>query len=126
MPYAPLKPCAQPGCPALTATGRCPDHARLRHQRYDKNQRDQAAKKFYNSDLWHTTRAAKMQRCPLCETCKAAGLIIAADMVHHLDGDIYNLEFDNLQSLCLSCHSKTETKARGGFKPKPKSEGGEG
>jgi len=43
--------------------------------------------------------------------------VTGADLVHHIDGDRWNLAAENLMSLCNSCHSRLETEQRGGFRP---------
>jgi hypothetical protein len=44
-----------------------------------------------------------------CENCKLSEWLgqRAVLEVHHLDGDSYNNEIDNLLLLCLNCHSQT-------------------
>jgi 5-methylcytosine-specific restriction enzyme A len=118
MPSAPKHECSWPGCHVLTTTAKCPDHERKRHEFYDKYNRDKDAKHFYNSSLWDKAREAKKQRSPLCESCKARGIIVSMDIVHHADGHRENLSDDNLVSLCNPCHSKLETMKRGGFAAK--------
>lgn len=64
--------------------------------------------KFYNSKAWRTTRKRYINQNPLCEKCLANGLTVAAEVVDHIteinDGG-EKLSFDNLQSLCHSCHN---------------------
>ena len=68
------------------------------------------AKAFYNSKAWHMCREAYKQSVfGLCELCGQPG-----DEVHHkvhLSPDNINnpditLNWDNLELLCASCHSK--------------------
>lgn len=68
---------------------------------------------FYRSQAWKNCRAAYFKKAGgLCERCKAKGLIVPGDAVHHktrLTADNINnpnitLNFDNLELLCRSCH----------------------
>ena len=51
---------------------------------------------------------------PLCEVCEAQGRVTLADQVHHRQKFVVNnridkglaFDFDNLQSVCVDCHSK--------------------
>jgi len=65
MPYAPKKPCSQPGCPALTNGGRCSKHKRKRSSK----PRPSASKRGYDwkytvtglkngREYWFAVRAA--------------------------------------------------------------------
>jgi 5-methylcytosine-specific restriction enzyme A len=110
MPSAPMRPCSYPNCPELTINGRCEQHKADRHRQYDRYSRDKAAKKFYNSAVWQGARHAKYLHDPLCELCKANGRKVEMDVVHHIDGNVWNLKAENLQSLCNSCHSAIEIK----------------
>ena len=64
--------------------------------------------KFYNSKAWRQKRLLKLQENPLCELCEEKGLIVAAEVVDHIqeinDGGL-KLSFSNLQSLCHPCHN---------------------
>jgi 5-methylcytosine-specific restriction enzyme A len=73
--------------------------------------------KVYDRQLWRNGyRTAKLAQSPLCEMCKAQGRLVPADHVDHIlaiakGGDPWDM--DNLQSLCLPCHSrKTATEDR--------------
>lgn len=62
---------------------------------------------IYNKQQWKRVRMMKLKRTPLCEVCNNP-----AEHVHHIrpvKEDI-SLAYDlnNLQSLCISCHSKLE------------------
>ena len=68
---------------------------------------------FYNSAAWKKCRSAYIKQAGgLCERCKAKGLIVAGDAVHHkiyitpdniTDPNI-TLNPNNLELLCRSCH----------------------
>ena len=113
MPSAPPRPCTYPGCAGLSHQSRCELHRTERNKHYDRYRRDKEAKRFYNSDLWQKARVAKLSRDPLCAKHLERGQVVAAELVHHLDGDIYNLLPNNLQSLCNSCHTSIEVAQRG-------------
>ena len=106
MPYKPAKPCAHPGCPALTRSRYCPDHTKAEAKRYDRHQRDPASAKRYGH-TWQKVRAAFLSANPLCDMCLTAGKCTPATVVHHrvplADGG--NNDPANLQSLCQQCHS---------------------
>jgi len=64
---------------------------------------------FYHSTVWRKARGRYKRLHPLCEECERRGRVVPADVVHHkveiaLGGD--PLSFDNLESLCHSCHNK--------------------
>jgi 5-methylcytosine-specific restriction endonuclease McrA len=68
-------------------------------------------KAFYSSHKWHTTSLAHRKIEPLCRRCKAKGLIVPAQMVHHAPPVEVLLQegkspFDHqyLESLCNNCH----------------------
>ena len=61
------------------------------------------------SRKWRATRAAKLQRDPLCERCLAGDRVREATTVHHREhraagGDVF--DENNLESLCASCHDE--------------------
>lgn len=76
--------------------------------------RNPVYRKLITSPRWRETRAKKLQSAPLCEDCKAAGLITAACEVHHImpvewqitPAKMEQAMFDqsNLASLCHECH----------------------
>lgn len=70
-------------------------------------------KEFYGSAEWKKCRRdyrAKVQG--LCERCRAKGLIVPADEIHHkvrltianINDPSIALNFDNLEALCEQCH----------------------
>ena len=76
------------------------------------NPTDKQIIKFYNSVAWKRARLAKLNRDPLCSTCKLAGLIVPAVTVHHSlpVRTHWSLRFDvrYLFSLCEPCHKSIE------------------
>ena len=81
-----------------------------RHQVYDRAARNREADRFYSSAAWVSIRRSKLACDPLCEVCKALGMLVPARVVHHRVGVLEcidgRLDMDNLQSLCASCHSR--------------------
>ena len=53
---------------------------------------------------WSKVRKMKLMESPLCERCQAAGRVVPAVLVHHVDRDPRNNESGNLEALCLACH----------------------
>lgn len=80
------------------------------------NQKREERNDVYSSSLWKRLRKAKLREIPICEICELEGKTTLAIDVHHLvsfvnaDNEIErdNLAFDynNLASLCKSCHSR--------------------
>lgn len=71
--------------------------------------------KFYSSPAWkNCAKAYKKAAQGLCERCKAKGLIVPGEIVHHkteLTEDNLNdpsiaLSWSNLELVCRSCHSE--------------------
>ena len=111
MPHKPKKPCAFPGCPALTDKRFCDEHSRAEARRYNRYSRDPDSAKRYGGS-WRKISAAFLRVNPLCELCKADGRFTAAVLVHHkvklMDGGTHDV--GNLQVLCASCHSRLHAK----------------
>lgn len=64
----------------------------------------------YASKRWKTLRKIFLQDNPLCAYCQLHDEIRSAQIVHHKiyvrDDDELIFDYDNLESLCKSCHSK--------------------
>jgi len=124
MPYKPAKPCAHPGCPALTHSRYCDAHASQAHRDYNQYRRRPDSNKTYGR-RWHTIRDLYIAAHPLCEQCLSAGRCVPAEEVHHVVPiDQGGTHADsNLRALCKSCHSAltvTESNsARGGLHTLP-------
>ena len=74
--------------------------------------------RFYQRIAWKRIRALQLQIEPLCRRCRSRGKLIVASVVDHIiaiaDGGA-ELDQDNLQSLCASCHNaKTRRDQAGG------------
>ena len=112
MPYAALKPCTWPGCPALCTGGRCDQHRRLQDQ-----QRGSASARGYDS-AWRKAREAWLRAHPLCacERCDEGRIrVTAATVVDHRIPHRGNKALfwdrNNWQSMAESCHNrKTATR----------------
>ena len=112
MPYAPLKPCAHPGCPKLVPHGRkyCDTH---NAQHKGGEDRPYAYERGYDS-RWRKARRRYLDAHPLCTECLKAGRYTRATVVDHIvphRGD-QKLFWDenNWQPLCKECHDlKTGT-----------------
>ena len=113
MPYQPKRPCHFSGCPNLTNEYYCEVHKKQVNKTYNKYERDNFSKTFYNSPEWIKVRKQKLAMYPLCEECKKNGTFVKATLVDHItpikQGGA-KFDFNNLQSLCWSCHSRKSIK----------------
>ena len=107
VPNRPKRPCSHPGCPRLTNSRFCDEHAKQEAQRYERYQRDPGMKKRYGR-AWQRVRERFIAAHPLCERCKDRGKTTPAQEVHHIvplsQGGTH--DETNLMSLCTSCHSE--------------------
>lgn len=107
----PLRECGKAGCHKLTRSYYCDEHKINRHKIYDSEQRDKSTDKFYHSDKWKNVRAQAMARAHgLCQDCLKRGLLVNAEMVHHIkplrDYPELGLDLNNLKPLCNRCHGQ--------------------
>lgn len=107
----PKRICRAPGCGQIEVDGGyCQAHQERRavdgKERYQRKWKSRPWVKLYYSPRWKKLSRAKLQANPVCENC---GKDIA-DEVHHLKphrGDpVLFFAWENLQSLCKSCHSR--------------------
>ena len=114
MPRKPKRPCSYPGCPNLTDGRFCEGHVKEESKRYERYQRDPAAKKRYGR-TWKRIRDRYIKEHPLCEICQKEDKLTLAEEVHHVvplsKGGTHAEE--NLMALCTRCHS-TITAMEGG------------
>jgi 5-methylcytosine-specific restriction enzyme A len=93
------------------------------HRQYNRHGRDKALLKLYGSGRWQKFRALIMAERVLCERCKAQGLVVVGEMVHHkIDPrDNPDLAFDpeNVELLCRSCHSRHHGERQGEGRRRP-------
>ena len=118
MPKRPRTPCSFPGCKELVppgAGGRCPRHARQERRGYDREYdrtRGSAHQRGYGVNH-QRLRGMVLREEPLCRHCKQQGRLTPATEMDHIDGNQWNLDRDNLQGLCKSCHSKKTVAEQG-------------
>jgi 5-methylcytosine-specific restriction protein A len=114
MPNKPKHACNKPGCSELVYGRFCEKHSKENYRRYNKYQRDTEAAKRYDF-RWRSYRNAYIQQHPLCELCEQQGRLRPAEEVHHKlplsDGGTH--DWENLQALCKSCHSRITIKSNG-------------
>jgi 5-methylcytosine-specific restriction protein A len=120
MPSAPLRYCAEPGCPERTATARCQAHQKAKR---DYEQRFQSGGGKYGRPWRRATQqwiAEDPDTRSWCSHCKAEGQDVLAEETDHIRphrGD-QTLFWDplNWQRLCKRHHSmKTAQEVREGF-----------
>lgn len=109
MPRKPKKPCAHPGCPALTENRYCDEHAK-----FYANERGSATERGYDS-RWRKARLRFLKVHPFCVNCKAEGKLTKATVVDHIvphrGDELLFSDESNWQVLCKRCHDrKTRTK----------------
>jgi len=117
MPTKPKKLCAVPGCPRLVPSGQtyCAEHERQRQKRIDSKRESANARGYGNS--WRRLRRLVLNAEPLCRECKRNGRIMLATEVDHIvpRANGGTNDFDNLQPLCKSCHSRKTARENEGF-----------
>lgn len=119
MPRRALTTCSTPGCPELTAGGKCDDCARSAEQ-----QRGSATARGYGKRHRNHFRKTVLERDICCVLCRQAGKWELATVADHwplsrrelveqgLDAD----DPERGRGLCHNCHSKETAKNQpGGF-----------
>ena len=115
MPQSAPSICAKAGCNTLVLSGsRCSKHE------YDKGKhtaQDRQANRRYstNDPKWRLIRKKQLHRQPLCEECQRSGVLVPANVVDHIDGNAFNNDTTNLQSMCWPCHSRKTAQQDHGF-----------
>lgn len=110
MPSKPARPCMVRSCPNRIKgdIAYCPKHAHLAPTGWQMK-RNTEHQPFYNSRAWRKTSQLYRKQHPLCESGEHDGIAVPVDVVDHKvpiqDGG-EKFDWDNLQSLCHSCHSK--------------------
>lgn len=105
MPRLAPSNCRIPGCAGIAEErGYCNTHAARRaldpQKRYDDN-RPSRQKRGYDRNHYKL-RKMKRARNPICE---AKGCDKPSTDLHHVDGNPWNREWENLEMLCHECHS---------------------
>lgn len=76
-------------------------------------------RQWYGKTQWRKVREAFLKENPLCVDCQSAGQYEPANEVHHKirrkDNESLQFDFDNLEALCHSCHSKRTAEERNGI-----------
>lgn len=104
MARQPLHPCAQPGCPALTARRYCAVHQRQRDQVRDAR-RGTAAMRGYDAAWQRVRRAVLARDGGRCQHCGSTQHL----QVHHiipLSHGGARTDPRNLVTLCARCHAR--------------------
>lgn len=93
---------------------------RLKQKYIKKRKRTQTGRKvdnsaFYNSQKWRKMRKMYVAENPVCVICEERGFVSAVEEVDHIipirqGGAEY--DWNNLQSLCKSCHARKSAKER--------------
>jgi len=78
-------------------------------------------KRWYDSNRWRRVASAHKNQYPLCEICLKLGIERPVAVTDHIiphNGD-YALfwDWDNLQSLCATCHGLKRAVEHGGHMP---------
>lgn len=76
----------------------------------------------YNTTRWRELRKHFLSKHPLCERCRAEGIVKLAEHVHHMheisdgltDSEIIQLGFDvnNLEAICKKHHTEEHNERR--------------
>ena len=108
MPSKPPKPCAKPGCGAVTTGKYCEAHASEDWQRKDER-RGTSAQRGY-THRWRKASRSFLKRHPLCVEHQRHGEVRPATVVDHIiphrgDPQLFWDE-NNWQPLCKSCHDR--------------------
>lgn len=108
MSTAAWRPCAEPRCPALVPSGRCPAHAHQQETR--RPNRD--VRRWYYTARWARLRVAVLlAACHTCTACGQVCLVLDVDhVIPHRGDPLLFWDRNNLQALCKSCHSQKTTR----------------
>ncbi len=122
MPFKPQRQCPGRGkrrgaCPNfIRGNERCCSECKpyevakmkAKSRQYDKERDQRPDRQFIHSTQWQRIRVMKLGRDPLCQWClqKNPPRETPATLVHHIDHDELNNDWDNLLSACNPCHQE--------------------
>ena len=116
----PLRQCSKPLCKQLIDYSEkyCTKHKGYGDKQYNEEIRYNTDNKqyadFYNSKQWRTLRQSFISAFPLCKRCLEAGHVTQAQIIHHKVEVRHDwnkrLDWDNLESICRSCHNQLHAK----------------
>lgn len=117
------KICSYPGCNTPVevddfdrSSPRCPAHPATHTPKKRYSHHYHNGKNIYHGYKWKKLRQAYIEHQPICEHCLRFDIYEPANMVDHVKevkdgGEPY--DWNNLQSLCWSCHRrKTAAEAK--------------
>lgn len=108
MPTAPLQPCAEPRCPTLVSSGRCPAHDRQTHRPDRHGDRPHPeARRWYATVRWFRLRDDVIREAAsTCAGCRHVVLELDVDhRIPHRGDPVLFWDRANLQALCKTCHA---------------------
>lgn len=107
MPRRAVSACSRPHCPGVMRAGVCSVCGPRRRVDASDKARDNANARGYGA-RWRKLRLMFLRAHPLCELCAQSDRVTPATDVHHKLAKRKGgtNEWENLQALCKSCHSK--------------------
>ena len=76
---------------------------RYNHFKYYHENQDRINQ--YNKLRYHNLKSKI--KCEICNNSEWLGKVIPLEL-HHIDGDRFNNQLDNLQIICPNCHAQTD------------------
>jgi 5-methylcytosine-specific restriction enzyme A len=113
MPMKQRRPCAFSGCSALVDSGYCQAHLQYKPVQRQPDKRPNSNARGYDRH-WRIIRAQFLKFHPVCVTKSCGAPAKHVDHVIPLEGGGTN-QWENLQPLCPSCHSRKTATQDGGF-----------
>lgn len=104
-----MRPCARPGCSALTSGTYC-----QAHRPKDGGRRSTAYRAWYKSTRFRKARDQFMTANQFCARCGAWATDLDHIQPHKGDAALF-WDPENWQALCASCHSRKTAAEDGGF-----------